>query len=76
MTDFKPSQMEENRRKKIRRGSDDAIEKLEQIVEGMNLTPEQAFQMMMQIIATILYAFTVSTTWWFGTRPPKQKTDA
>ena len=43
---------------------------------GMNLTPEQAFQMMMQIIATILYAFTVSTTWWFGTRPPKQKTDA
>lgn len=42
---------------------------------GMNLTPEQAFQMMMQIIMTILYVFTVSATWWFGTRPPKQKSD-
>lgn len=43
---------------------------------GLTLSPEQAFQMMMQIIMTILYVFTVSTTWWFGTRPPKQKTDA
>lgn len=43
---------------------------------GMTLTPEQAFQMMMQIIVTILYVFTVSTTWWFGTRPPKQRNDA
>lgn len=43
---------------------------------GMSLTPEQAFQMMMQIIVTILYVFTVSATWWFGTRPPKQRNDA
>lgn len=43
---------------------------------GMSLAPEQSFQMMMQIIVTILYVFTVSATWWFGTRPPKQRNDA
>ena len=29
---------------------------------SMTLTPEQAFQMVMQVSVTILYVFTVSTT--------------
>lgn len=43
---------------------------------GIGLTGDQAFQLMLQIIVTILYVFTTCATWWFGARPPKQKNDA
>lgn len=40
---------------------------------GLSLTADQVMQLMVQIIATILYVFTTSALWWFGTRPPRQK---
>jgi hypothetical protein len=40
---------------------------------GMSLSADQAFQLMLQIILTILYVFSTCTTWWFGARPPKTK---
>lgn len=43
---------------------------------GLKLTPDQVMQLIVQIIATILYCFVVTTTWWFGTRPPKKFGDA
>lgn len=39
---------------------------------GVHLTAEHAMQIVVQVIATILYVFTTSALWWFGTRPPKQ----
>lgn len=42
---------------------------------GVRLTPDQIMQLMMQIIATILYVFTTAALWWFGTRPPKKQGD-
>jgi hypothetical protein len=39
---------------------------------GNTLTADQIMQLMVQIIATILYVFTTATLWWFGTRPPKK----
>jgi len=39
---------------------------------GVKLTSEQVQELMVQIIATILYVFTVCTVWWFGVRPPNQ----
>lgn len=50
MTDFKPSQMEEDRRKKIRRGNDDAIEKLEQIVEGMPQFTQEEHKLVKEVL--------------------------
>lgn len=40
---------------------------------GYHMTAEHAFQLVLQIVATILYAWTTATLWWFGTRPPKGK---
>lgn len=37
---------------------------------GLTLTPEHVMQLMVQIIATILYVFTTTALWWFGARPP------
>jgi hypothetical protein len=39
---------------------------------GYHMTAEQAFHLVLQIVATILYCWTTATLWWFGTRPPKQ----
>ncbi len=38
---------------------------------GLNLSADQVMQLMLQVIATILYVFTTSALWWFGSRPPK-----
>lgn len=40
---------------------------------GHHMTAEQAFSLVLQIVATILYCWTTATLWWFGTRPPKGK---
>lgn len=42
---------------------------------GLSLTPDQVMQLMVQVIATILYVFTTTALWWFGARPPKNKGD-
>lgn len=42
---------------------------------GVTLQPDQAFQLMMQIVVTILYVFTTCATWWFGSRPQRQKAE-
>lgn len=38
---------------------------------GYHMTAEQAYSLVLQIVATILYCWTTATLWWFGTRPPK-----
>lgn len=40
---------------------------------NLTLTSDQAVQIMLTIISTILYVFTTCATWWFGSRPPKIK---
>ena len=40
---------------------------------GYHLTAEQAYSLVLQIVATILYCWTTATLWWFGTRPTKDK---
>ena len=40
---------------------------------GYHLSAEQAYSLVLQIVATILYCWTTATLWWFGTRPPKFK---
>ncbi len=43
---------------------------------GYHMTAEQAYGLVLQIVATILYCWTTATLWWFGTRPPKGKAGA
>lgn len=40
---------------------------------GLTLSPEQVYQLMLQIVTTILYVFTVTTLFWFGTRGKSTK---
>lgn len=42
---------------------------------GVHITERLVMDVITQIIATILYVFTTITLWWFGSRPPKGKTD-
>ena len=42
---------------------------------GVHVTEKLVMDVITQIIATILYVFTTITLWWFGSRPPKGKTD-
>lgn len=42
---------------------------------GIHITERLVMDVITQIIATILYVFTTITLWWFGSRPPKGKTD-
>ena len=42
---------------------------------GLEMSAEQVITLVTQIIATVLYVFTTITLWWFGSRPPKGKSD-
>ena len=42
---------------------------------GLAMSAEQVISLVTQIIATVLYVFTTITLWWFGSRPPKGKSD-
>lgn len=39
---------------------------------GVTLSQPQIENLLLQIVATILYVFTTVTLWWFGTRPANQ----
>jgi hypothetical protein len=43
------------------------------VAHGLQMTPEQVMQIILQVVSTILYCWTTATLWWFGTRPPKGK---
>lgn len=42
---------------------------------GITMSADQVVGLITQIISTVLYVFTTITLWWFGSRPPKGKTD-